>query len=422
MQTRSVLFSIAIALAGADLASAGSLPDTSYSLGPQDKLRIKVYDWRTGAGEMHEWPALTGEFVVGASGEVSLPLVGEIPAARGTTTALAASLSERLQKKIGLAQPPDVSVEVLTYRPFFIMGQVDKPGQYDYRPGMTVLQAVSTAGGFTKLTDTNLLGFERDALVERGELRVLATERTQLQARQARIDAVLAGASTISFPDELTSRRTDPDVDRALREESLLFSGSRDALHSQTELFSQARMLTQREVETLAAKDASLGHQFDLTKKELDQVATLVSKGLAVVPRQLALEQSASQFESNRLDVQLASLRARQEIARIDRDVIDLQNRQHSAALNEASEVRARLAAIAERVQTAQSLIYQSEVRAPQMTRTDGRRTRQPPDYSVTRQIDGISKTQVMDEGDVIRPGDTIRVEPAQDRSVAGIK
>ena len=422
MQTRFFLFSIAIALASTGLASAGSAIDTSYGLGPQDKLRIKVYDWRTGAGEMHEWPALTGEFVVGASGEVSLPLVGEIPAAGGTTTALAEALSERLQKKIGLAQQPDVSVEVLSYRPFFIMGQVEKPGEYDYRPGMTVLQAVSTAGGFTRLTDTNLLGFERDALVERGELRVLATERTQLQARQARIDAVLAGASVISFPDELASRRTDPDVDRVLREESLLFSGSRDTLRSQTELFNQARTLTQREVETLAAKDVSLGHQFDLTKKELDQVATLVSKGLAVVPRQLALEQSASQFESSRLDVQLASLRARQEIAKIDRDVIDLQNRQHSAALTEASEVRARLAAIAERIQTAQSLIYQSEVRGPQITQTDGRRTRQPPIYSVTRQVDGLSKTQVMDEGDVIRPGDTIRVEPAQDQSVAGIK
>ena len=52
-----------------------------YLLGPEDKLKIRVYDWRASSSEVHEWAALTGEFVVGASGNVSLPLIGEVPAA-----------------------------------------------------------------------------------------------------------------------------------------------------------------------------------------------------------------------------------------------------------------------------------------------------------------------------------------------------
>ncbi|WP_165492871.1 polysaccharide biosynthesis/export family protein [Lichenihabitans psoromatis] len=399
------------AMIGAFGIESGALAGLAdYHLGPQDTLRIRVYDLRAGTGEAYQWTALNGDFVVGASGNLSLPLVGEIPANMATTASLGDMIVSRLQAKIGLAQRPDASVEVTKYRPFYIMGRVEKPGEYDYRPELTVLQAVSTAGGMSRLADDNVLSFEREALTNRGDLRVLAADRLGLLARQARLDAEIKDVDTISFPPDLQSNGSDRDVERTVREERLLFTARRDALVSQTQALNETKILLQKEVVSLGAKDASLVHQLDVTKKELDQVSGLVAKGLAVLPRQLAVEQSSAQFESNRLDVQLATLRAQQDISRTERDALELRNKRRSDALQEATEVHTRLADVDEKIQTAQNLIYQAEVRAPLEMSATGSNQRVPI-YRRTRTVEGQPQTQVVQESEPVQPGDTIRVE-----------
>jgi len=380
----------------------------SYHLGPQDKLEIRVYDLRSGSGEAHQWAALNGEFLVDATGSVSLPLLGEVPASNGTPADLADAIASRLQTKIGLAQRPDASVQVIKYRPFYIMGAVDKPGEYDYRPGLTVLQAVSTAGGMLRAADENLFGFERDALSQRGELRVLAADRLALEVRQAKLDAEIADADAITVPPDVKARASEPDVARALREEQLLFDTRRSALKSQTDSIRQAKALLSSELTSLAAKDVTLGHQLDLTRKELSQVSDLVSKGLAVMPRQLAAEQSAASFESSRLDIQLATLRAQQDLSKADRDILDLRAKRRDEALTEATEVRAKLAAGAEKMETTQGLVYQSEVRAPLSMAREG--VRLQPIYLLTNRVGDVSQTRTVTEGDLVEPGDVLRV------------
>lgn len=108
-----------------------------YRLGSADKIRVITY------GE----ESLTGEFTVGGSGKVSLPLIGEVEAV-GLT---AREFQERVEAalKNGYLKDPRVSVEVLNYRPFYILGEVNKPGEYPYTNGLTVLNAVATAEGFT---------------------------------------------------------------------------------------------------------------------------------------------------------------------------------------------------------------------------------------------------------------------------------
>jgi len=107
-----------------------------YRLGPADQLRITVFNE----------PGLTGPFVVGAQGTIAYPLVGDIRAAGLTvpefTEALRTALSEYVRT-------PSVSVEVANYRPFFILGEVQRPGTYPYQIDITVMNAVATAGGFT---------------------------------------------------------------------------------------------------------------------------------------------------------------------------------------------------------------------------------------------------------------------------------
>lgn len=393
-----------------------------YRLGPQDKLDIRVYDLRTGSGEAHQWAALNGEFLVDATGAVSLPLLGEVPAANGTPADLADAISSRLQAKIGLAQRPDASVQVIKYRPFYIIGAVDKPGEYDFRPGLSVLQAVGTAGGMLRANSDSLIGYERDALSQRGELRVLDADRLGLQVRQARLDAEIAGADTITLPPDIKARAADPDVARAVREEQLLFDARRNALQSQLEAIKQAKGLLTSELTSLASKDATLGRQLDLTRKELAQVSDLVAKGMAVVPRQLAAEQSAASYESSRLDVQLATLRAQQDLSKADRDMLDLKARRRDEALTEAAEVRAKLAADNQRMDTTRQLVYQSEVRAPLAVARDA--AERQPVYLLTHRTGDASETRTVTEADLVAPGDVLKVllprDPAGTTGAAG--
>lgn len=107
-----------------------------YRLGAADQLRITVFNE----------PGLTGLFVVGSQGTIAYPLVGDIRAAGLTVSEFTEALRTALDHYV---RSPSVSVEVANYRPFFILGEVQRPGTYPYSADLTVLNAVATAGGFT---------------------------------------------------------------------------------------------------------------------------------------------------------------------------------------------------------------------------------------------------------------------------------
>ena len=122
--------------------AAAAIADLSYTLGPGDKLRIVTY------GEA----SLTGEFFVGATGTVALPLIGEVRASQRTVAEF--SKAVELALKDGFLLNPSVSVQVLTSRPFYILGEVGKPGEYPYSSGLTVQNAAAMAGGFSYRANT----------------------------------------------------------------------------------------------------------------------------------------------------------------------------------------------------------------------------------------------------------------------------
>jgi protein involved in polysaccharide export with SLBB domain len=109
----------------------------SYKMGADDKIRVIVF------GE----PNLSGEFVVNGQGTVALPLIGEIKAAGLTVTELQDKYAAVLRE--GYLKDPRVSIEVLTFRPFYVLGEVSRPGEYPYVNGMTVMNAIARAQGFT---------------------------------------------------------------------------------------------------------------------------------------------------------------------------------------------------------------------------------------------------------------------------------
>jgi polysaccharide export outer membrane protein len=92
-------------------------------------------------------PDLSGEFEVDGSGSISMPLIGQMRAIGLSTVELETAIAEKLSD--GYVLNPRVSAEVINYRPFYILGEVGRPGEYPYTSGLTVQNAVAAAGGFT---------------------------------------------------------------------------------------------------------------------------------------------------------------------------------------------------------------------------------------------------------------------------------
>lgn len=151
------LASMATSCAQGVMASGAPAPGESadtrvideYRLGVADKVRVTVF------GEA----ALTGEFLVGGNGRISLPLIGETRAAGLTIGEFQQEVATALRD--GFITDPRVSAEILNYRPFYILGEVNSPGEYPYTNSLTVLNAVATAGGFTYRADNRRVFIKR---------------------------------------------------------------------------------------------------------------------------------------------------------------------------------------------------------------------------------------------------------------------
>ncbi len=112
--------------------------NAGYKLSTGDQVRLITFNEKD----------LSGDFGIDDSGNIALPLLGPLPADGLTTRALADEISTALQSRKLLANP-SVVVEVVRYRPIFVLGEVKAPGPYPYQPHMTLLSAVALAGGFT---------------------------------------------------------------------------------------------------------------------------------------------------------------------------------------------------------------------------------------------------------------------------------
>ena len=116
-----------------------------YRIGPGDRLNLTVFGHSD----------LSGELVVDGSGRVSIPLVGQLPANRKTVSELQQEITTALDRDFIIN--PRVTLEVVNYRPFYILGQINRPGSYSYVEGMTVRMAIAIAGGFTRRAQENVV-------------------------------------------------------------------------------------------------------------------------------------------------------------------------------------------------------------------------------------------------------------------------
>jgi protein involved in polysaccharide export with SLBB domain len=392
----------ALVSAAIALACPGSSFAAEYKLGAQDKLRIKVY----------EWPALSDEVTVGDDGMISLPLIGSVNAAGVSPTEFARTIAQRLQAHEKLAGTPYASVEVLQYRPFYILGDVQRPGEYQYRPGMTVLMAVSISGGVYRPTDS--LRLERDAILSKGSLSTLEAKRWDLAARLARLKSELNGNSKIEVDlKPLTEVGRSPEL--PLEQESSIMAAKKKSFLNQIAGLRLQIAGYRDEINLLSARMESSIRQQRSVEKEAQAFKVLEDKGLGVLPRQAALERLAAQIEGDQREIDTLSSRARQNIGQAEAAISKLIDERDKDLAMEIRQTSAELDEVEKEIAMQRSLLNEAEALSGTILRAN--RSEMSLRFRISRRDpEGVVREFVAQKDDPVDPGDVITVE----RDLAG--
>lgn len=300
--------------------------------------------------------------VINDRGALQAPLLGAVEV-EGLTMSEALERLRLAYVEGDLLVDPKIDLSIAAYRPVYVLGDVRKPGLIDYRPLLTVEQAVGLAGGLSTQTTSGEEQLMAEAAL-RGELRVIdadlareaaAIARLRAQARDgtdapAELDyadapaAVRAHVTPDSFSIYAETERRLLEVERRGAAEETALLASEIAAREQ-----QIALLTQR-VENQTA-------QIDLRRSELERMRDLVQRGLQRSTDLLRLEREVSEAEGRVLDVSRQQAEARAELAQLRREqnrMTETRNQQTLEQLQErlvsVDRLLARRGSVEERV------------------------------------------------------------------------
>ncbi|SFV30135.1 polysaccharide biosynthesis/export family protein [Hyphomicrobium facile] len=365
-----------------------------YTLDTGDKVRIAV----------HDWPDLSGEFNVTATGTIFLPLVGEVPVKGLTASQVATKVATELQQRQKLNDIPSATTEIVIFRPFYVLGDVQSPGAFPFKPGLTVMQAVSVAGGYYRLVDVASLRLERDAIAAKGDIDVLQTRMKQLLARQIRLAAEQSGAKDLVFPSEWSKLDSTSPEARLVAEERAIFATNNDSFEQRKSTFDRFHQIYEGEVTSIKAQIESEREQYRSVQDELASVTGLVAQGLTQKPRKQLLERTLAQVSGNIQGMNTLVLQAQQNISQTEQAKLDLQVQRAERINRDTQATRAEIDDTKAKIATAKRLTFEAQVATPDslLRTTKGH-------FTIAKQ--GQGEATPANAGTRLEPGDVLTVE-----------
>ncbi len=391
----SLLFATNLAAAAEDV----------YRLGVMDKVKVRVAEWQPAEGTIRNWDVIAGDYAVGPSGAISLPFIGELQVAGKTSLDVATEIGKRLQSEFALRTEPSASVEIAEFRPIFLAGDVNTPGEYPYSPEMTVLKAVSLAGGLRRSEAGQR--FARDFINARGDSAVYDSERSRLIARRARLLAEVEGMDEIKVPPQLEKI---PNASELIASETALMKSRRQRYELQLKALADLRTLLESEVRSLSQKAETQQEQLKLAEKDRERISRLSEQGLATSQRRLSIEERTADVESTLLDIDTATLRAKQDISKATQDEINLRNDWEAQRAKELQDTEAELEKLALKLTTSHELMSEALSQSAEALRFDTSGKAASTKYTVVRDDGAGPKEIPVSETTALKPGDVVRV------------
>ena len=232
-----------------------------YRLDSGDHLRIRFFD-------RFDRDDLNGEYVIGESGQVRLPRIGVFDARNKSAAELERDIRRIVEakgEKIGY-----FSIDVTRCRPFYVAGLVNRPGSYPFLPSLTVLHAVSLAGGLYRSPMASVA----EAMREKRTLTETLSRVTDSVARRARLEAERDDVPAISLPKELV--QLDPQrAEEIMQSERTLLQRSREAASREKSGLESVIALTKGEAESYRVEIARIGQRIEEQTKIFNQLKKL---------------------------------------------------------------------------------------------------------------------------------------------------
>ncbi len=392
----------------------------NYTLVPEDKIKLRIVEWRSADSKYASWEALDGTYTVDDAGNLSIPIAGQIRASGQTTEQLSDAISDALAEKADLPGRPFIAVEIDQHAPIFVNGSIERPGRYPFEANMTVIKAVSVAGGYMRARDDSSY-YDRDRIQAAGDYRTAVLNRRDLLMRAARLRAEIAGQSDFDIPAELAGA---PDIDKLKAEELNLMRLRAVESNSQIEAANDLSRLYTQEIQSLEAKIVSQKRQIDLAQQELNNVNSLVSKGLTSNTRQYSVDRGLAEAQSELLDLEIALTKSRQGLNESEREKATIINKRNAENQQELNTISLAINKAGIDMQVAQLLGDQAGYSA-ELARMGAESTllgKTKKNFKIVRRNeDGSYSNIVADENTALLPHDIIEigVEAAADVSAA---
>ncbi len=361
-------------------------------LGVGDKLSIWV----------HLRQDLSGEYKVRVDGKIAIPMIGTILAEGRTLAEIERELILSLERSGNIA--PLLSVDVSEWRPIYIVGGVDKPGTFAFRPGMTALHALALAGGIYRPPAGTAA---MEASRETWQLRQTRGKIKLALARQARLEAEQQKWKEIEIPEELVKLSEPGEAAALIRNEQRVLLQRERAFENQIASNERTIELADLERKALEGELDQVQEQIRLTHNDLNQIGDLVKSGLTTQVRVNELRRSAANLEAEKRRIQ-------GNIARIQQ-AINLSNKERRhVEIDRSIKLEEELSLVRDEIRGLEVAASAAEEAVFHLTGSrmrGGVGTQEPTlSYSVTRTEDGIPRTHQIEEGAELRPGDIVRI------------
>ena len=312
---------LALALALTGGPAKADTPDYHVDVG--DRLTISVY------GK----PEMSGNFQVRADGQIAMHLLGPIDVAGLTMRQVEERIETEARERFSSRE--SVVVDMLEYRDVFVLGAVDTPGAYEFRPGLTVMKAIAMAGGIERVQED--LRSERDIENARNNL---AEAQSRLTFAQSERDAL---ARELARLDGVTTEAQVPEA-RLDQEQEQLVGLRRSLMQDLMEGATMRSTLADEEAGMLDQRRDLINERLDATQEQLESMQELESRGLARKEQTLGLKIDLSEYNADLLEVAAFVSRAKQTRANAESDIQEAQTEYRLNLLQDKIEAEQRVA------------------------------------------------------------------------------
>ncbi|WBU52628.1 polysaccharide biosynthesis/export family protein [Paracoccus sp. SCSIO 75233] len=305
-----------------------------YRLFAQDRLLIRIMTWDYSQNSLTGWQDLSGEYSISPEGELRLPLVGMIKAEGLTQAELGEALSQLLHRRAGLEQPPELSVELVSSLPVYMLGAVEARGAVDFRPGLTVRQAFALAGGLpraqTGADPARSIALSGEIASARDRLKWLRAEKERLEGELDELEGIAAPSAEPRPESEFQTRLQFAEQQ------------ARDTRIESYDLLEQ--LLVERE-DRLTKQMVLRDQQIAASKEQLEGITSLNEKGLAVNARVTALAATLSDQEAKRLELETAMILLDEQLNQAARERDTISTDARAERLRRLVDLEAEIAA-----------------------------------------------------------------------------